>query len=76
LKQGFGIGDDCYSVGYDGCRNLIWYNADYKEIKHQSAWQAGDVIGFLLDMTNEKISFYHNGVLVTPFHTEIFQKVS
>jgi hypothetical protein len=63
-------------VGYDGCRNLIWYNAGYQEIKYQSAWQAGDVIGFLLDMEHKKISFYHNGNLVTPFHTDIFQKVS
>ncbi|MCL4135087.1 UNVERIFIED_CONTAM: hypothetical protein GTU68_056058 [Idotea baltica] len=40
--EGFGIGDDEFSVAYDGCRQLIWHNAE--SAKHsQPCWKAGDV---------------------------------
>jgi hypothetical protein len=76
--QGCGIGDDKYSVGYDGCRNLIWYNACYETVKQSTnkCWRAGDVIGVLLDIENNKIFFYNNGRLVHPVHTDFFRKVT
>lgn len=74
---GYGIGDDEHSVGYDGCRNLIWHRASYETITGEpKAWREGDVIGFLLDLDHKRISFYHNGRLVAPVHTEIFRSVS
>lgn len=96
LKQGCGIGDDQYSVGYDGCRNLIWYNAfsiptkqqTWKEVKfyytslirlfwtlNYLAYFLGDVIGFLLDIENQKVCFYNNGNLIAPVHSDFFRKV-
>lgn len=72
--QGCGIGDDQFSVGYDGCRNLIWFNASHHTVK-QPNWKEGDVIGFLLDIKKKNICFYVNGVQLKHIHTEIFQKV-
>lgn len=39
-QQGYGIGDDQYSVGYDGYRNLVWYNGSHSSVKH-SSWKEG-----------------------------------
>lgn len=59
--EGYGIGDDAYSVAYDGCRQLIWYNA--KSEKHEHAtWKAGDVVGVLLNIKSGYVQFYLNGV--------------
>jgi hypothetical protein len=45
--EGYGIGDDQYSIAYDGCRNLIWFGA--KSIPHNNpAWKPGDIVGKLL----------------------------
>jgi len=42
--EGYGIGDDQYSIAYDGCRNLIWYGA--KSIPHTNPpWKSGDIVG-------------------------------
>jgi hypothetical protein len=40
--QGCGIGDDQFSVGYDGCRNLVWYNASHSTVK-QPTWKEGNL---------------------------------
>uniref|UniRef100_UPI00358E9505 RING finger and SPRY domain-containing protein 1 n=1 Tax=Myxine glutinosa TaxID=7769 RepID=UPI00358E9505 len=45
--EGYGIGDDEYSCAYDGCRQLIWYNARSKLHLHP-CWREGDTVGFLL----------------------------
>ncbi|RXG52170.1 RING finger and SPRY domain-containing protein 1, partial [Armadillidium vulgare] len=63
--EGFGIGDDEFSVAYDGCRQLIWHNA--QSVKHsQPCWKPGDVLGLLLDINNSKVVFYLNGVPLQP----------
>ena len=42
--EGYGIGDDQYSIAYDGCRNLIWFGA--KSTPHSNpAWKPGDIVG-------------------------------
>jgi hypothetical protein len=42
--EGYGIGDDQYSIAYDGCRNLIWFGA--KSIPHNNpVWKSGDIVG-------------------------------
>lgn len=39
-QEGYGIGDDEYSCAYDGCRQLIWYNARSKAHSHP-CWKEG-----------------------------------
>lgn len=39
-QEGYGIGDDEYSLAYDGCRQLIWCNASSFPQK-QKAWKPG-----------------------------------
>lgn len=59
-QEGYGIGDDIYSISFDGCRRLIWYNA--KSMAHNlSAWQSGSVLGCLLDLDKQEIVFSLNG---------------
>lgn len=59
-QEGYGIGDDIYSISFDGCRRLVWYNA--KSMTHNlSAWQSGSVLGCLLDLDREEIVFSLNG---------------
>lgn len=42
--EGYGIGDDQYSIAYDGCRNLLWFGA--KAIPHTNpCWKPGDILG-------------------------------
>ncbi|XP_068811811.1 RING finger and SPRY domain-containing protein 1 isoform X2 [Struthio camelus] len=60
LEEGYGIGDDEYSCAYDGCRQLIWYNARSKPHSHP-CWKEGDTIGFLLDLQEKQMIFYLNG---------------
>ena len=38
--EGYGIGDDEYSIAYDGCRQLIWYNASSFPHEHP-CWRPG-----------------------------------
>ncbi|EPY77116.1 hypothetical protein CB1_001315018 [Camelus ferus] len=52
--EGYGIGDDEYSCAYDGCRQLIWYNA------------RRDTVGFLLDLNEKQMIFFLNGNQLPP----------
>jgi hypothetical protein len=72
FKNGYGIGDDEYSVAYDGCRRFIWHNAEPQAHEHR-AWQEGDVVGLLLDLNNYKIIFYLNGEPLSSPHIKIFE---
>ncbi|XP_004069876.1 RING finger and SPRY domain-containing protein 1 isoform X1 [Oryzias latipes] len=63
--EGYGIGDDEYSCAYDGCRQLIWYNARSKPHSHP-CWKEGDAIGFLLDLSKKQMIFYLNGNPLPP----------
>lgn len=38
--EGYGIGDDEYSLSYDGCRQLIWFNA-YPSPHRHAPWRPG-----------------------------------
>ena len=46
--QGMGVGDDEWSWAVDGVRKVTWYECTYGAFG--SKWDAGDVIGFALDM--------------------------
>ncbi|XP_074025971.1 RING finger and SPRY domain-containing protein 1 [Leptinotarsa decemlineata] len=59
--EGYGIGDDRYSLAYDGCRKLIWYNAK-SDPQSLPKWESGDILGCLLDLDNQQIIFSVNGV--------------
>lgn len=70
FQEGYGIGDDKYSLAYDGCRRLIWYNAK-SEPQNISRWQPGDVLGCLLDLEQQQIVFSLNGQQL-PVCTHVF----
>lgn len=71
--DGFGIGDDEFSIAYDGCRQLIWFSAQSDHHFHPS-WRAGDVLGCLLDLNRYKVIFYLNGTPLRPY-SQIFKRV-
>lgn len=59
--EGYGIGDDEFSVAYDGCRQLIWHSA--ASTPHaQTPWAPGDILGSSLDVAKGRVSFWLNGV--------------
>ncbi|CAM4859103.1 unnamed protein product [Rotaria socialis] len=63
--EGYGIGDDQYSIAYDGCRNLIWFGA--KSIPHSNpAWKSGDIVGCLIDFNQREVIFSLNGHSLDP----------
>ena len=43
LKEGYGIGDDRYSIAFDGCRQLIWFEAESHPISC-TKWKPGKTI--------------------------------
>ncbi|NP_001267408.1 RING finger and SPRY domain-containing protein 1 precursor [Pan troglodytes] len=63
--EGYGIGDGEYSCAYDGCRQLIWYNARSKPHIHP-CWKEGDTVGFLLDLNEKQMIFFLNGNQLPP----------
>lgn len=63
--EGYGIGDDEFSIAYDGCRQRIWYDAHSQPHKHP-CWEPGDVLGLLLDVDNQTIIFSLNGNRLPP----------
>ncbi|GFV68065.1 RING finger and SPRY domain-containing protein 1 [Trichonephila clavipes] len=70
-KEGYGIGDDEYSLAYDGCRQLIWYNAASSSHTHP-CWKSGDVLGSLLDVEHSYVIFFLNGNQLPPC-SQLFQ---
>ncbi|KAL3998246.1 SPRY domain family protein [Acanthocheilonema viteae] len=65
--EGYGIGDDECSIAYDGCRQLIWHNADFMKIEHDH-WNAGDILGCLLNLQDGYVQFYLNGLSLRQPH--------
>uniref|UniRef100_A0A914XQS2 B30.2/SPRY domain-containing protein n=1 Tax=Plectus sambesii TaxID=2011161 RepID=A0A914XQS2_9BILA len=72
--EGYGIGDDEFSVAYDGCRQLVWHNASSEQHSHES-WQPGDILGCLLNMDSRQIQFYLNGSALPKAHTKLFDSL-
>ncbi|XP_063986864.1 RING finger and SPRY domain-containing protein 1-like [Diachasmimorpha longicaudata] len=64
--DGYGIGDDEYSVSCDGCRRAIWHNARSESYNDRAPWKVGDVLGCLLDLDKLEIIFSINGVPLKP----------
>jgi len=59
-EQGVGIGDDPYSFAYDGCRKLLWHDQQNLPTTHPK-WKQGDVLGALLDLDKQEMTFSLNG---------------
>lgn len=60
-QEGYGIGDDQYSISFDGCRRLIWHNA--KSLSHDlPMWTGGSILGCLLDLDAREVIFSLNGI--------------
>lgn len=72
--EGYGIGDDDCSLAYDGCRQLLWYNAGYEKHDHPP-WKPGDILGCLIDISNKYVMFYLNGVPLPKPHYEFLNKM-
>lgn len=66
--EGYGIGDDKFSLAFDGCRRLIWHNAQSTPY-NLPAWSGGAVLGCLLDLNTCELSFSLNGVEGTKYST-------
>ncbi|UYV84387.1 RSPRY1 [Cordylochernes scorpioides] len=71
--EGYGIGDDEFSLSYDGCRKMIWFNANC-EPQNYPEWKCGDVLGCLINLQNYSIIFYLNGSPLPPCH-KLFKHV-
>lgn len=71
-QEGFGIGDDLFSLSYDGCRKLVWYNARPTPAKDVPAWRPGDVLGCLIDVPKREVIFSLNGLRLAPC-SDIFE---
>lgn len=73
-QEGYGIGDDEYSVAYDGCRQLVWHGARCTSCASGRTWREGDTVGCLLrvESTSPSATFYLNGQIVAS-NDKIFQ---
>ena len=63
FEEGKGVGNDEYSIGYDGYQKKICHiYGDYTLLKKNvRRWKAGDVVGCLIDVGEKKFAFYLNG---------------
>lgn len=59
-SDGYGIGDDAYSVSFDGCRKLIWHNAKSTPI-NLPMWTPGSVCGCYIDLDAKEVIFSLDG---------------
>lgn len=70
-NDGYGIGDDSFSVSFDGCRKLIWHNAKSMPI-NLPTWKAGSICGCFIDLDAKEIIFSLNGVEESVSLTDVF----
>ena len=68
----YGIGDDEFSQAYDGCRQLMWFNASCECQSELPRWKEGDTVGCFIDIDNQSIVFSLNGAQLKPF-SQVFQ---
>ncbi|CAH2035287.1 unnamed protein product, partial [Iphiclides podalirius] len=71
-QEGYGIGDDLFSLSYDGCRRLIWHKARPSPVEEMPPWQPGDVLGCLIDLNKREVVFSLNGATLHPCR-ELFE---
>ena len=74
-SSSYGIGDDEHSQAYDGCRQLMWFNASCESQDSLPRWNAGDVVGCFIDIDSKILIFSLNGDQLQPFK-QVFQSSS
>ncbi|GMF41206.1 unnamed protein product [Phytophthora fragariaefolia] len=57
--QGEGVGDHAHSWSYDGNRQRRWNSGSSS---YGEKWRSGDIIGCLLDLNAQEMTFFRNGV--------------
>lgn len=70
--EGYGIGDDEFSQAFDGCRQLMWFNASCECHTELPRWKEGDIVGCFIDIDQQSIVFSLNGARMEPFN-QVFQ---
>lgn len=68
-EEGDGVGDHPRSWSYDGSRQQKWTSG--QEAAYGEAWQKDDIIGCLLDLDSNTISFSRNGQLMGPAFIDV-----
>jgi hypothetical protein len=59
-EHGRGIGDDTFSLAFDGARGVLWHNG--ASLRHDLPhWKPGDVVGCFLDTATGRFAFALNG---------------
>ncbi len=58
---GDGVGDDEFSYGYDGLRNLAFHRGKEKQYGRNDGWKEGDIIGCMYDYKKGLIQYSVNG---------------
>ncbi|KAL3673478.1 hypothetical protein V7S43_001188 [Phytophthora oleae] len=66
--QGEGVGDHAHSWSYDGNRQRRWNSGSSS---YGEKWRAGDIIGCLLDLTTQEMTFFRNGVNLGVAYSEL-----
>jgi hypothetical protein len=61
---GDGVGDDAFSYGFDGCRNMSFHNGQEKKFGKGACWNNRDVIGCLYDYDRSTIQYFINGEII------------
>lgn len=70
-NDGYGIGDDAFSISFDGCRKLVWHNAKSLPID-LPIWKAGSMCGCFIDLDSKEIIFSLDGVEASIELKEVF----
>lgn len=73
--DGYGIGDDQFSVSFDGCRKLVWHKAKSVPIDLPN-WKSGSTCGCFIDLDAKEIIFSLNGVEAPVVLKDIFNDLS
>ncbi|TDH65060.1 uncharacterized protein CCR75_002142 [Bremia lactucae] len=66
--QGEGVGDHTHSWSYDGNRQRRWNSGSSS---YGEKWRAGDIIGCLLDLMTQEMTFFRNGVNLGIAYSEL-----
>lgn len=65
------MGDDEFSISFDGCRKLIWHKAKSTPIDLPE-WRQGSICGCFIDLDTKEIIFSLDGVERKVDSKEIF----
>lgn len=60
-NDGYGIGDDAYSIAFDGCRRLTWHKAKSTPT-NLPMWQGGSICGCYIDLDASEVIFSLDGI--------------